>query len=132
MQGIKKFVFYWLPAIIWMTIIFYLSSRQKINVTKEYIYDFLIFKGIHMLEYAILYFLLFRCFNSLSNKKRSLKKQLFFPLIVAISYAMTDEIHQSFVPTREGRLRDVIIDSFGVILMYIYIKNNLNWLKKIL
>ena len=36
-------------------------------------------------------------------------------LWVAVLYAATDEFHQTFVPTREGCLRDVFIDSTGAI-----------------
>jgi VanZ family protein len=37
-------------------------------------------------------------------------------LLVAVAYAALDEWHQSFVPLREPRLRDVAIDSFGAVL----------------
>lgn len=40
------------------------------------------------------------------------KKPLFAFLICAI-YAISDEIHQLFVPGRSGQVRDVIIDSCG-------------------
>ena len=34
-------------------------------------------------------------------------------ILVVIVYAASDEIHQLFVPSREGTLRDVIIDTIG-------------------
>ena len=34
-------------------------------------------------------------------------------LVIAAAYAATDELHQSFVPGREGSLWDVLIDSVG-------------------
>jgi VanZ family protein len=37
-------------------------------------------------------------------------------LLVAVSYAGLDEWHQSFVPLREARLRDVLIDGSGALL----------------
>jgi VanZ family protein len=37
-------------------------------------------------------------------------------LLIAVSYATLDEWHQSIVPVREPRVRDVMIDSFGVLL----------------
>lgn len=37
-------------------------------------------------------------------------------LFVAVAYAGLDEWHQSFVPLREPRVRDVVIDSFGALL----------------
>ena len=33
--------------------------------------------------------------------------------MIAILYAITDEIHQSFVPGRTALLSDVVIDSIG-------------------
>lgn len=37
-------------------------------------------------------------------------------LLIAVSYAGLDEWHQSFVPTREARVGDVVIDSTGALL----------------
>ena len=37
-------------------------------------------------------------------------------LLIAISFAALDEWHQSFVPLREARLRDVGIDGSGALL----------------
>ena len=37
-------------------------------------------------------------------------------LLIATAYAGFDEWHQSFVPLREARVRDVVIDAFGAVL----------------
>jgi VanZ family protein len=37
-------------------------------------------------------------------------------LAIAVTYAGLDEWHQSFVPMREARLRDVLIDTLGCLL----------------
>jgi len=37
-------------------------------------------------------------------------------LLIAVSYAGLDEWHQSFVPMREPRVRDVLIDGVGALL----------------
>jgi len=42
-------------------------------------------------------------------------------LIIAVSYAGLDEWHQSFVPMREARLRDVLIDSTGALLAQVFV-----------
>jgi VanZ family protein len=51
-------------------------------------------------------------------------------LIIAMSYAGLDEWHQSFVPVREARLRDVLIDSTGALLaqllVWVYAKLHRN------
>lgn len=127
-----KFIRYWLPPLIWMTIIFLLSARSRFDVTDSYTVSFIIFKTLHMIEYATLYFLLFRAFYSLQNKSLTLNKRMILPLIVSILYAASDEIHQTFTPTREGKPRDVLIDTIGITLMYIYIKLQFNFVKKFL
>jgi VanZ family protein len=47
-----------------------------------------------------------------------------------VSYAGLDEWHQSFVPVREARVRDVLIDSTGAllaqVLVWIYSKLHRN------
>jgi len=54
-------------------------------------------------------------------------------LIIAVSYAGLDEWHQSFVPVREPRVRDVLIDSTGAllaqVLVWIYAKLHRNALQ---
>ena len=85
-----------------MVVIFMLSGRESVQVADELILNFLFFKTLHVIEYAILFILYFR---ALKNPAAA-----FF---LTLLYAAIDEIHQMFVPTREGRLRDVIIDGFG-------------------
>ncbi|MBI4009234.1 VanZ family protein [Candidatus Roizmanbacteria bacterium] len=132
MGTFKRLFFYWLPPLLWMTVIFYLSSRLRTTVTGEFLYDFLIFKALHMIEYAVLYFFLFRAFYSISKSQLTIDKKLLVPIFLSIVYAISDELHQTFVPTREGKVRDVLIDTAGILLMYIYIKNNINLMKKLL
>ena len=47
-------------------------------------------------------------------------------LLLAVTYAGIDEWHQSFVPLREARFRDVAVDAFGAVLaqslVWIYAK----------
>ena len=105
-----------LPAIAWMGIIFYLSSRQKIAVSENYVLSFFIFKTIHFIEYGIL-FLLWK----LALYKKSYATKL--ALSISILYAFLDEFHQTFVPTREGKIRDVFIDSLGVFFFWYFFKD---------
>lgn len=106
----KKFITYWLPVLVYMVIIFLFSSREKVALTDSYEISFLIFKTIHVLEYALFYLLSYRAFRNTVSAKSHAPFLAFFLLFI---FAITDEIHQSFVPTREGRVRDVIIDALG-------------------
>ena len=42
--------------------------------------------------------------------------QLMAPWLIGTAYAVTDEIHQYFVPGRRCEVRDVVIDSCGVLV----------------
>ncbi len=63
----------------------------------------------------------------------SSKKKVLVSLGIGTCYAITDEIHQLFVPGRSGEIRDVCIDSLGVItgiiiflVIYIIVKKICN------
>ena len=127
-----RFFKYWLPPLLWMLSIFFLSSQPRVTITGTFSIDFTIFKGLHMIEYAILYFLLFRAFYSLKNKNMNQQKKYIYSLIIAILYAASDEFHQTYVFTREGTVPDILIDTAGIVLLYMYIKYNLNSIKKFL
>jgi len=81
------------------------------------------------MEYAFLYFLWFRAFNSLNKKSVN---RWFLPFIIAVLFAVSDELHQNLIPTRQSTLRDVLIDTGGIIIMFIYIKYYYKKLKKLL
>ena len=42
-------------------------------------------------------------------------------LLIAVSYAGLDEWHQSLVPLREARFRDVLIDATGALLAQLFV-----------
>ena len=123
------FLLYWLPPISLMTIIFFLSSRQSISVGKSYEVNFVTFKSMHILEYALMFFLLFRAYyRSFTIKNKSIL--FFLAIITTLIYAAFDEFHQTFVPTRSGALRDIGIDSIGILLCFLYTKIHLAKLVK--
>ena len=47
--------------------------------------------------------------------KITLNQKVMISQIIGTAYAMTDEIHQLFISGRSGEIRDVCIDSLGVI-----------------
>ncbi len=128
MSKLKIFIFYWVPAFCLMGVIFALSSRQRINVSESYAVNFSLFKTLHVLEYALLYFLLFRAFLKSLHKEKK-KNAYLFAVIVSVLYAISDELHQTLTPTREGSPRDILIDTIGIYLMFQYTKNYLHHLK---
>lgn len=123
----------WLLVILWMGLIFYLSHQQAIEsshlsagVTERIIaviesvisgveidvgnFNHLIRKGAHFFSYLILGILVTNALKS--SAIRGLKSFL-IALVICILYAVSDEVHQLFVPGRAGQVMDVMIDSAG-------------------
>jgi len=99
------------PAIVWMAFIFFLSSQSTIGIGQTRTQRFLILKTFHLIEYAVLYVLIYFATNS---TKKSI------PLTYL--YALSDEFHQSLVPGREGRFTDTLIDFLGILIGVLSIK----------
>ena len=105
-----------------------------VDETKKNDADFMINWGVwirkiaHMLEYFVLGLFLNIFFLSFDKNIYLLSV---IAVITGVLYAISDEFHQSFIPGRVGTVKDVLIDSVGVIiacvavtLIYIVIKNN--------
>ena len=76
-------------------------------------WDYPIRKLAHFTEYAILGILLAGTFLLWDL---SVKEAISLGVAIGIAYAISDEIHQYFVPGRACQLMDMIIDSGGVII----------------
>ena len=70
-------------------------------------------KLAHLTEYAIGGILIYSFV--LTYKLRS-KLQFIFSWLFVIAYAITDEVHQLFIPGRTGRIVDVYIDALGALI----------------
>lgn len=73
--------------------------------------EYLIRKMAHYSIYALGGFLIYL---EMALYKISFKSKVLFTQLLGSIYAVTDEIHQFFVPGRSARIKDVIIDSCGV------------------
>lgn len=111
----------WLLVLCWMGTIFYFSSRQRVQISDVYSINFVFFKTLHVLEYALLFLFSYRAVK-ISFRQTPVRFWGIYGYVVTIIYAMTDELHQMFVPTREGRLRDVIIDAVGGLIAWYLIR----------
>ena len=69
---------------------------------------------IRKLAHFSIYTFLGLCMSLSEGSHKLLSKKSLVPLILGILYAISDEIHQSFSPGRSCELRDVCIDSCGV------------------
>lgn len=78
-------------------------------------------KGAHFTEYFILCLLVHNaCYNGMRLKRSILTAFLFTAV-----YAVTDEIHQYFVPGRACAVKDMLIDSSGggLAVLVIYLRH---------
>lgn len=89
--------------------------------------DYPIRKGAHIAEYAILGLLLAGAIIGQEKVKDTNKKEIVMSIIIGVIYACSDEIHQIFVPGRAGMIRDVLIDSVGVVLGVLGMDKILSW-----
>lgn len=75
-------------------------------------------KSAHLSEYALLALLLWRARRKpcADDPRPWSWRTAALAFAVAVLFAAGDEFHQSFVPSREGRFRDVLIDTTGAAL----------------
>lgn len=94
----------------WAALIFVLSSLPRLGTGLEQ--DYLLRKIAHIAEFAILTILTIRVLRHVST--HHLDTSLGSGLL-ALTYALSDEVHQRMVPGRSGTLYDVGIDSLGIL-----------------
>ena len=119
-----------IALVIWMGIIFYMSGQVAttssgmssffVEPIKPYAPDFsedaitfIVRKSAHIFMYFVLGMLVF---NVLRQYIHNNNKLVIFSIIFAFIYAITDEIHQMFVPERSAEPRDVLLDTLGASL----------------
>jgi VanZ family protein len=107
----NKIIYNWLPVFLWAGLIFYLSAQPGLNSGMMVFWDVFVRKLGHAFVFGFLNFLLFR---ALRGHGMGYKKTLIWSAALALLYAVSDEIHQSFVPEREGKLYDVGVDALGI------------------
>ena len=129
----------WIPAVLVMIVIFLFSARPAVSSNdsskaiaaqvleiyeeitnneidtnvREDILDKLnhvVRKSAHYLEYTLLAWCI--CLH-LAVLKLGRKKLFAYAILCSAAYALTDEIHQYFVPGRSCQLTDVLLDSCG-------------------
>jgi VanZ family protein len=94
----------WAPVVAWAAVIFVLSSLSDLG-TGLGTWDLVLRKLAHTAEFALLGLLL----------ARALRRD-WVAIAAGVAYAVSDELHQTFVPGRVGSPLDVAIDAVGVAL----------------
>jgi VanZ family protein len=105
----------WAPVVAWAAVIFALSSIPSLS-TGLGLWDTVLRKGAHTVEYAVLGALLLRALGDHLSA-----------LVAGIAYAVSDEIHQHFVHGRHASPVDVGIDTIGLLLGILALRRARAW-----
>ena len=130
---------YWLPPLVWMALIWGVSSdigsADHSAGPLAWIFSALfpwatpsqielahvaVRKLGHTVEYAILAALWFRTLYA--GRRLPFTWSALMSLAISIAWAITDEVHQSFVPSRNASALDVIVDSTGATLVLLALR----------
>lgn len=129
--------FRYVPFVLWLGVIFYLSSgNASMSNTSRFVRPLLEFlfpnapeenliiyhgyirKIAHPTVYAILAFFAARAFSG-SLDKFLQKRWFLISLLTVFAVASLDELNQSFIVSRTGNFRDVLLDTVGGLIMLI-------------
>jgi len=148
----------WIAVILWMILIFILSAQPAaqssglskkvteiiIEIVHQWIpldiesstmldlaskYNHTVRKLAHFFAYFILAILVMNA--TIKSGVRG-AKGIIIALLICVFYAISDEVHQLFVPGRGGQVKDVLIDSAGAsfgVVIYISMNSIVNRLK---
>lgn len=86
-----------------MAIIYVLSDQPGLSTGLSW--DTAIRKLAHMGVFGLLWYLWWRALD---------RRGLLWPVAITLTYAISDELHQHFVPDRNGSPFDVLIDCAGM------------------
>ena len=124
-KSVVLFVF-WM-ALIFTTSCFFISSPMLFRFVQGLIhntafqrgfarfwvgYGVFVVKGWHATEYAVF---VLCCTAVMRSRFLQPFVAIRWALLIAVVFAASDEWHQTFVPGRDGCVRDVIIDSAGAL-----------------
>lgn len=106
----RRWWIYWLPALGLMALIFLLSAQSGLRVSEDVSVEKPFRVSAHLVAFAGLAGLLL---FALARGGRPAWWHAAIALVVTVGYGATDELHQSFVPDRAGRVDDLIVDTIG-------------------
>lgn len=133
----KKRVITLILIVLWMGLVFFLSQQSadesselsqgllkiilkifKLDSKTEFITEHIIRKLAHFTLYTLGGMLIYLHINLYNTNT---KNKVILSHGIGTIYAITDEIHQIFIPGRSGEIRDVLIDSIGVFIGLIFV-----------
>lgn len=136
---VVRMIWYWLPVVMMFAAMYYFSTDifsaentrnvfEKIflwfspHASKRAIltFNYILRKSAHFTEYAILGALLFRAFRA-GDAVRWRFKWALYSFLSSVSWALLDELHQSFTKKRGASIWDSALDSSGALVMLVAI-----------
>lgn len=88
---------------MWALVIFTFSAMPSLHASELFVQDYVIKKSAHIIEYAILFTLIYR----------ATKKKFMLSFMLTILFSISDEFHQSFVLGRTSSTLDLGFDLTG-------------------
>jgi VanZ family protein len=107
------------PLVLWMALIFALSAQSDLVDIEDKAGEKFFYKISHLAAYAALAWLWWR---ALAPQRQTSWPVLTTALVLTVLYAISDEVHQSFVPGRHPALYDVLFDTGGALAMILLIR----------
>lgn len=98
----------------WCALIFALSARPDYRTDAAPLPETLSRKAAHLIEYGVLAWLALRALAASGLRRR---KAMGTALLFCVVFAASDEWHQTFVPGRYGKVRDVALDVLGAAMV---------------
>jgi VanZ family protein len=92
------------PLVLLSVYIFVQSSRPAIAVSFNGPFNYFLHKVAHVIVYSFLYLFAIRGFKDRKNA-----------LVYCVLFAISDEFHQYFTPTRNASVIDILIDTTGIL-----------------
>ncbi len=106
-----RFLVFRMPSLVYMAFIYYMSSGPVTSDTLNAVPD----KVLHALGYSVLSILVFWAVHQGLDSSNG-HGGYSLPILLTVLYGISDEYHQSFVPSRSSDVRDVMADVAGAYL----------------
>ena len=125
-----RYLKYWAPPILYMVLIFAISSLEQPPLPTPKFEWLSIDKIYHFIEYGILSVLLTIALINAPPKWLPANWIWVTAALISILYGASDEWHQTFVPGRSATFSDFVSDAIGaiagVVSVYFYYRKKNN------
>lgn len=130
----KTFLRYWLPVLLWMVVIFWISADSNPyrtlpkgwkevrppalttpTVQASISLSEFIGRNAHLGEYMLLGALTLRAFR-FGFPRQTRISHFVLAIMLSTAYAFSDEIHQEFIPGRSFQWSDLVLDTCGSVI----------------